>query len=79
MGAGIAQVAAQTGHKVTLVDISQQVRSKEIESFVLKNASPRFLTRATLASLRASSVWQKNSLLTMLTLLGNSSTGRSFR
>jgi len=25
MGAGIAQVAAQTGHKVTLVDISQQV------------------------------------------------------
>ena len=32
MGAGIAQVAAQTGHKVTLVDISQQV-SKEIKSF----------------------------------------------
>ena len=25
MGAGIAQVAASTGHKVTLVDISQQV------------------------------------------------------
>lgn len=25
MGAGIAQVAAQTGHKVTLVDVSQQV------------------------------------------------------
>merc|ERR1719318_1861153 len=28
MGAGIAQVAAQTGHKVTLVDISQQVLDK---------------------------------------------------
>ena len=26
MGAGIAQVAASTGHKVTLVDISQQVK-----------------------------------------------------
>ena len=28
MGAGIAQVSAQTGHKVTLVDISQQVLDK---------------------------------------------------
>jgi len=28
MGAGIAQVAAQTGHKVTLVDISQEVLDK---------------------------------------------------
>merc|ERR1711971_742699 len=28
MGAGIAQVAASTGHKVTLVDISQQVLDK---------------------------------------------------
>jgi len=28
MGAGVAQVAAQTGHKVTLVDISQQVLDK---------------------------------------------------
>jgi len=28
MGAGIAQVAAQTGHKVTLVDISQQALDK---------------------------------------------------
>ena len=28
MGAGIAQVAAQTGHKVTLVDLNQQVLDK---------------------------------------------------
>ena len=28
MGAGIAQVAAQTGHKVTLVDVNQQVLDK---------------------------------------------------
>ena len=28
MGAGVAQVAAQTGHKVTLVDISQDVLDK---------------------------------------------------
>jgi len=28
MGAGIAQVAAQTGHKVTLVDINSQVLSE---------------------------------------------------
>ena len=28
MGAGIAQVGAQTGHKVTLVDISQEVLEK---------------------------------------------------
>merc|ERR1711884_692021 len=28
MGAGIAQVGAQTGHKVTLVDVSQEVLDK---------------------------------------------------
>ena len=28
MGAGIAQVGAQTGHKVTLVDLSQEVLDK---------------------------------------------------
>jgi len=28
MGAGIAQVAAQTGHKTTLVDLSQAVLDK---------------------------------------------------
>ena len=28
MGAGIAQVGAQTGHKVTLVDVSQDVLDK---------------------------------------------------
>ena len=28
MGAGIAQVGAQTGHKVTMVDLSQEVLDK---------------------------------------------------
>jgi len=32
MGAGVAQVAAQTGHKVTLVDISEDVLSKSKEN-----------------------------------------------
>ena len=41
MGAGIAQVGAQTGHKVTLVDISQDVLEKSQgrinESIIYKN------------------------------------------
>ena len=45
MGAGIAQVAAQTGHKVTLVDISQQV-SKEIKSFCPKKCFPKVLDKS---------------------------------
>ena len=45
MGAGIAQVAAQTGHKVTLVDISQQV-SKEIKSFCLMKCFPKVLDKS---------------------------------
>ena len=46
MGAGIAQVAAQTGHKVTLVDISQQVRSKEIKSFCPIKPFPKVLDKS---------------------------------
>ena len=45
MGAGIAQVAAQTGHKVTLVDISQQVR-KEIKSFCPMKPFPKVLDKS---------------------------------
>ena len=45
MGAGIAQVAAQTGHKVTLVDISQQV-CKEIKSFCPKKCFPKVLDKS---------------------------------
>ena len=45
MGAGIAQVAAQTGHKVTLVDISQQVR-KEMKSFCPKKRFPKVLDKS---------------------------------
>ena len=45
MGAGIAQVAAQTGHKVTLVDISQQV-SKEIKSFCPMKPFPKVLDKS---------------------------------
>ena len=35
MGAGIAQVAAQTGHKVTLVDLSQQVGKRNTEYCIM--------------------------------------------
>ena len=45
MGAGIAQVAAQTGHKVTLVDISQQVL-KEMKSFCPKKRFPKVLDKS---------------------------------
>ena len=34
MGAGIAQVGAQTGHKVTMVDLSQEVLDKSQVEFI---------------------------------------------
>ena len=38
MGAGIAQVGAQTGHKVTMVDLSQEVLDKsQVELISKKN------------------------------------------
>ena len=76
MGAGIAQVAAQTGHKVTLVDISQQVR-KEMKSFCPKKRFPKVLDKSNARISESIKRVAKNSLLTMLTLLGNSLTGRS--
>ena len=39
MGAGIAQVAAQTGHKVTLVDVSQQVGHRNTPHCTLATGS----------------------------------------
>ena len=37
MGAGIAQVGAQTGHKVTMVDLSQEVLDKsQVELIYIK-------------------------------------------
>ena len=74
MGAGIAQVAAQTGHKVTLVDISQQVNLWTWLTFATLMLS-RFWTRATLASPRASSVWQRKSLPRMQREVKSLSTG----
>ena len=38
MGAGIAQVGAQTGHKVTMVDLSQEVLDKsQVKTKALNN------------------------------------------
>ena len=76
MGAGIAQVAAQTGHKVTLVDISQQVNLWTWLTFATLMLS-RFWTRATLASRRASSVWPRKSLPRMPREVKSLSTGDS--
>merc|ERR1719309_1664412 len=45
MGAGIAQVGAQTGHKVTLVDVSQDVLDKSkarIEESIKRVAKKKF-------------------------------------
>ena len=39
MGAGIAQVAAQTGHKVTVVDVSQEMLEKWLNEKRGKNSS----------------------------------------
>ena len=36
MGAGIAQVGAQTGHKVTMVDLSQEVLDKSQVELIYK-------------------------------------------
>jgi 3-hydroxyacyl-CoA dehydrogenase len=36
MGAGIAQVGAQTGHKVTMVDLSQEVLDKSQVELICK-------------------------------------------
>ena len=36
MGAGIAQVGAQTGHKVTMVDLSQEVLDKSQVQLIYK-------------------------------------------
>ena len=36
MGAGIAQVGAQTGHKVTMVDLSQEVLDKSQVELIFK-------------------------------------------
>ena len=48
MGSGIAQVAAQTGHKVTLVDISDDVLSKasnRIQESIKRVAKKQFKVR----------------------------------
>ncbi len=45
MGAGIAQVAAQTGHNVTLVDVNQEVLDKSrarIEESVARVAKRKY-------------------------------------
>ena len=44
MGAGIAQVGAQTGHKVTMVDLSQEVLDKsQVKTKVWVKKGPTFL------------------------------------
>merc|ERR1712200_129897 len=52
MGAGIAQVGAQTGHKVTMVDLSQEVLDKSqarISQSIQRVAKKKFKDETTAA------------------------------
>ena len=59
MGAGIAQVGAQTGHKVTMVDLSQEVLDKSQVELIFKKINHKkhlLLVGGVLMSCKSSSV-----------------------